>query len=165
MRVSAYRTDIDNLIAFDINTFLAGNINEAELEGVEFELNTKLIGWNLGLNLDILSATDTSDPDFEVELDDRAEQSISINAQRDFGKLNIGFDLRGEANRFDRSGIELDSYALFDISASYEIIEGLSLSASVDNVFDKDYTVNLVSDTESFNTEGRQWKATLRYNF
>jgi len=90
-RVSAYRTNVDDLIAFDLNTFLAGNVQEATLKGIEFELNANIEGWDVAFNLDILSATDETN---NTELSDRAERSLSINANRSFGNLNIGLDFR-----------------------------------------------------------------------
>ena len=160
-RISAYRTDVDNLIGFDLTTFLAGNTNEATLEGLELELNSQLSGWDIAINIDLLSATDETS---NTELNDRAERSLSVSANRDFGKLNIGLDFRGESRRFD-GDTQLGGYGLFDISAVYKVSDSFSISGNLDNIFDKDYTVNLVNATERFNTEGRQAKVTFKYAF
>ena len=161
-RVSAYRTDVTNLIGFDLSTFLAGNINEAEFEGVELEIGGKVADWNLSAGVDFLSADDATTG---VQLDDRAEQTIRLSAARDFGKFDIRFDVKGESDRVDAGTTELASYVLFDVSGSYEINDNWSILANIDNVFDSDYTVNLVSPTEQFNTEGTQAKLTVKYNF
>ena len=161
-RISAYQNDIDNLFSFDPDTFLAANVGEAELKGVEIEIGTLLADWNIAANVDFLSA---EDKDTGLELDDRAENSLSLSASRNYGKLDLRFDLTAESDRFDNRGTELSSYALFDISAQYQFNDRLSLSANVDNLFDKDYTVNLIGASNRFNTEGRQIKATIRYAF
>jgi len=160
--VSAYKTNFENLFSFNPVTFLAANIGEAELEGIEVSANINWAEWDISVNADLLSATNKATG---VELDDRAERTLALAAARDFGKLNIGFNVKAESDRFDLFGTELSSYALFDIRASYQINDSLKVYANVDNVFDKDYTLNLINATERFNTQGRQAKVTLRYNF
>jgi len=161
-RASVYRTDVTNLIQFDFNTFLAGNIGEAELEGLELEISTQLAEWDVSASVDFLSADDAITGD---QLSDRAEQTIRLTAKRDFGHFDLRFDVRGEDGRVEFGGIDLSAYVLFDISGSYTINDQWSVQANIDNIFDKDYTVNLVSPTERFNTEGTQAKLTLKYNF
>ena len=165
-RLSAYKTDVINLFSFSFDpitfAFSAANIGEAELEGVEFELNTELAAWSLGLNIDLLSATDEITG---LELDDRAEQTIAATASRSFGKFDLGIAVKSESGRFDNNGTELASYGLVDLTAKYQISNQLSILANIDNIFDKDYTVNLIGESERFNTEDRQAKLTIRYNF
>jgi len=160
--VAAYKTDFENLFSFDPNTFLAANVGEAEIEGFEASLSTEWAGWNLGVNADLLSAENKQTG---IELDDRAEQTVALWASTNLGKLDLGFNLKAESDRFDRSGTELSSYALFDVSASYDINDKIKVFANVDNVFDKDFTVNLISAVDRFNTQGRQAKISVRVSF
>lgn len=160
--VAAYKTDFENLFSFNPNTFLAANIGEAEIEGIEASASTEFNGWNLGVNADILSAENKQTG---IELDDRAEQTLALWANKDFGKLDLGINLKAESNRFDRSGTELSSYALLDISATYDLNDSVTVYANIDNVFDKDYTVNLINTTERFNTQGRQAKLSVKVSF
>ncbi len=160
--VAAYKTDFENLFSFDPDTFLAANVGEAEIEGVEASINTQWSGWNLGLNVDLLSAENQQTG---IELDDRAEQTLSLSASRDFGKFDLGFNLKSESDRFDRSGTQIGGYTLFDISASYDFNDKVKIFANVDNLFDKDFTVNLISATERFNTQGRQAKVSVKVSF
>ena len=161
-RVSAFRTDVENLFSFNPSTFLAENIGEAELQGVEFEVKTTLYDWNILASLDLLSAEDKNSG---VELDDRADTTLALAANRTFGDLDLRLNLKSESGRFDNRGTELPSYGLFDVSAKYQISDSLSVFANVDNVFDKDYTVNLIGPSERYNTEGRQAKISVRYRF
>ncbi len=161
-RLSAYQTDVENLFSFDPDTFLAANVGEAQLKGIEAEINTKLLDWQIGLQADVLDAQDKQSGD---QLDDRPERSLSINANKSFGNLTMAFDVRSETGRVDRGGTKVAGYGLFDISASYKFSDKLSVLANIDNVFDKDYTLNLATSTERFNTEGRQAKLSVRYAF
>jgi vitamin B12 transporter len=161
-RVSAYQTDIKNLFSFDPSTFLAVNVGQSEFKGLELELNTQWAEWNLALNADLLSA---EDKDSGTKLDDRAEQTLTITANRNFGKLDLRFDVKAESGRHDNSGTELSGFGLFDVSAKYQFNDNLSLLANIDNVLDKDYTLNLIGANNRYNTEGRLAQLRLRYNF
>jgi len=161
-RVSAFRTDVENLFSVNPSTFLAENIGEAELQGVEFEVKTTLYDWNILASLDLLSAEDKNSG---VELDGRADTTLALAANRTFGDLDLRLNLKSESERFDNRGTELPSYGLFDVSAKYQISDSLSVFANVDNVFDKDYTINLIGPSERYNTEGRQAKISVRYRF
>jgi len=161
-RVSAYRTDIENLFSFDPQTFLAENIGEAEIEGLEFGLSKTWADWEFSFNADFLSATDL---DSSIELDGRPEQTLRLTASRDWGNYSIRFDIKNESDRFDNAGTRLPSYTLFDAGATYSFSKTIKLSANVDNLFDEDFTLNLIGANERFNTEGRQAKVSLRVSF
>ena len=161
-RVSAYQTEVKNLFSFDPATFLAANVGMAELEGLEIELQSRLADWNIGINLDLLSATDK---DTGIQLNDRAEQSLAVIAARKFGPLELRFDLKGESHRYDNNGTELSAYGLLDVKAHYKINDNIAILANIDNLLDKDYIVNLIGADNHYNTRGRQGKLTVRYQF
>lgn len=161
-RVSAFNTDVTNLIGFDSETFMAANTADASLKGFEFEISTRLGGWLLAANLDLLSAEDDSTGE---KLDDRVEQTINLSASKSFGAFSTRIDVLTEDGRHDQSGTEVDGFVKVDLSGSYDISENFALSAKVNNLFDKDYTVNLINETESYNTEGRTFKVTGKYSF
>ena len=161
-RVSAYQNDVENLFSFDPSTFLAANVGEAEIEGIEIEISTNWADWQISLFADLLSA---ENKDTGVELDDRAERTIALSAARDFGKFDLRFDIKSESDRFDNSGTELASYTLFDVSATYQVTDKFKVLANIDNLFDKDYTVNLIGLNDRFNTGGTQAKLGLQYDF
>lgn len=161
-RVAAYQTDVENLFSFNPSTFLAANVGEAELKGLEVQVQTQVSDWLLGLQADILDAENKITGE---QLDDRPERTLSLNASRDFGALQLNFDLRAETGRVDRGGTDVAGFGLFDVSATYNVSDNFSILANIDNIFDKDYTLNLATSTDRFNTEGRQAKVTLRYSF
>ncbi len=161
-RVSFYDTEVENLFSFNPATFLAANIGAAELRGMEVEATLNLADWRLGATLDLLQA---SNRDTGAKLDDRAEHTIRFSAARDFARWGVRFDVKGESNRFDLGGQELTGHVLFDVSAHYQISEKLSLLASMRNVFNQDYTLELIGFGERYLTQGRQSKLSLRYAF
>ncbi|RBP48587.1 TonB-dependent receptor domain-containing protein [Arenicella xantha] len=161
-RVSAYQTDIENLFSFNPVTFLAANVGQAEIKGVEAEIRTSVANWDVSIQADALSAEDV---DSGIELDDRPQRSASLTAAKEIGPLNLQFDVRSESRRFDNRGTQISGYALLDISAVYQISESTRISAKIDNLFDKEYTLNLIGSSNRYNTEGRHAKLTLRYSF
>jgi len=161
-RLSAYQIDIENLFSFDPNTFLAANIGSAEIDGFELSVSKDWADWQISFNADVLSATNQ---ETGVELDDRAEQTLRLTASRNWGNYALRFDLKNERDRFDLSGTRLPSYTLFDVSGSYRFNDYLTVYANIDNLFDEDYTVNLINPNERFNTEGIQAKVSVRVNF
>lgn len=160
--ISAHQTDVENLFSFDPATFLAANIGEAEIKGVELQASTQLLDWQFDLSLDLLSAKNKLT---DVELDDRAEKTLRMSASKEYGDLILGLDLKAESDRFDNQGTKLSSYAVIDVRANYQINQQLSLAAKIDNLLDKDYTTNLIGLTDQYNTPGRQAKLSLKYTF
>lgn len=161
-RVSAFNTDVKNLIGFDSATFLAANTSNASLQGLEFEIGTNVSDWYIAANLDLLSAEDDSTG---IELDDRAEKTLNLSASRSFGAFGARVDVLAEDGRHDLSGTEVPSFVKIDLGASYAVSKNLAFSAKINNLLDKDYSVNLISPTDSYNTEGRTFSITGKYSF
>lgn len=161
-RISAYQNDIQNLFSFDPATFLAANIGSAKIKGIEAELSTQLAGWELSAAIDFLSAKDL---DTGIELDDRAQKSLTLVASRAWQKLDLRFAINAESDRYDLRGTEVASFALLDVNAGYQFNDRLRGQVTIDNIFDKDYTVNLISADHRYNTERRQARLQLSYQF
>lgn len=161
-RISLYQTDIEDLIAFDFATFLPMNVSEASLEGVEIELSTQAFDWLFSANLDYLDAIDET---ANSRLTDRARVTANLSAQKQFNALNLLIDWQAETGRID-GGNRIGGYGILGVSANYIFNEKLSLNVRVDNLFDRDYVLNLASGLANpFQTEGRIGKASLNYRF
>ena len=161
-RISFYRTDFDNIIVNQTNELAIltpSNVSRARIEGYEISLNTKISKWLLGLNVDVLS---TEDLLTNLRLPGRAEETLNLSIARDFGKLDIKLNFKFEHDRFETgaSDSRLPSYGLYDLRANYQISNSLKLSAKVENLFDKDFTID-----QGFNTAGRQAQVSLSYHF
>lgn len=161
-RISLYDIEVENLFSFDPATFLAANVGSASLQGLEIDAGVDLGDWRLTGTLDVL---DAENEDTGGKLDDRAELNVTLSAARQFEKLGLKFDVHAENNRFDGGGQELPGFVLFDISANYAFNENLKLLANVDNIFDKDYTLNLVGFADRYLTPGRQARVSIQYQF
>lgn len=159
--LGAYETKIENLIAFDSSTFLAGNINDARIRGIEATLSTQLQSWNLDSNLTLLDARDRSDSDNRNNLlPRRAEESIRVDANRQFGRYKVGFTLIAVGERYNDLANEtlLDSYTTVDLRLEYQLAKQWLLQARTENLFDEDYET-----AELFNQPEQSFFITLRY--
>ena len=161
-RVSVYKTDVNDLIGFDFDTFLAGNTDSATLEGVELELTRQFNEWDFALNLNYLDARDDETNEY---LDDRVVASANLQVGRRFESLYLGIDMQAEHGRHDRGGADLPGFAIWGISAVYDVTEQLKISGRVDNVFDQNYTINLATASSAFETDGLNGKLSVEYTF
>jgi len=157
--VNSYQTDVDNLIAYDASVFAPGNINSAQIRGLEAILDTRLAQWDINANLTLL---DPSNQDNDKVLPRRAKKALHISLDRQFKPFSVGTSLDAVGKRYDDAGNrrELDSYITMDLRASYQITKAWQVQARISNLFDKDY------ETAAFyNQAGRDFFITLHYQF
>ncbi|MGB1883407.1 MAG: TonB-dependent receptor domain-containing protein [Gammaproteobacteria bacterium] len=154
-RASYFHTDVDNLIGFDAATFTANNVSKATLQGVELAFTTQIAGWTFDAGFDYLDAEDDTTNEY---LDDRAKFSTDIQFYRQLGQFDLGLDLQAESGRHDLRGTSIDGFVVLGASASYRFARYLRFSARLDNMFDEDYTQNLISATEHYRTYGRTFQ-------
>ena len=170
---SVYRTDYDNLISsvseFDLaaNTIFStvDNVESARIDGYELSLNTSIASWEFGLNINVL---DSENLTTEERLANLAEETLNFSVSKSFGKFDFTTNLKFEHDRYENSngGLNrLPSYAVYDIRANYLFSDKISISAKIENLFDKDYAVDRFFDGTDFNTGGRLAQVTLKYNF
>ena len=171
--ISLYQTDFDDRITgiFDPNTFLfeVFNVESSRVEGYELNLDTTIFDWNIGLNIDVLSSEirSANPATDENRLPSLAEETLNLEIGRDFGKFDFTANLKFEHDRFpsgSNSDSRVASYAIYDIRANYQVTDNLVISAKVDNLFDKDFTVNPGFST-TFNTGGRLSQLSVKYKF
>ncbi len=151
-RVSAYHTEVKDLIGFDAATFTANNTANATLQGIELELARQFGAWQVNANLDYLDARDETIDEY---LPDRAEFSANLDVHRSFGQFDITFDLQAESGRHDVGGRALSGFVIFGAGANYHLTRTVRLAGRLDNVFDEDYTLKLVNANDAFRTYGR----------
>lgn len=158
---SAFRMKVDDLIAYDASIFAPNNIDSALLTGLEGAVGSRVLGWHVNASVTLL------DPENRAEganrgnvLPRRAEQSLRLDADRDFGALRLGASLVAEGRRYDdvANTRKLGGYGSVDLRAEYALHRDWRLQARVDNVFDKDYET-----ADFYNQQGRSLFVTLRY--
>ena len=140
--VTAFRTEVDDLIAFDANTFTPVNINSASINGIEARLQVQLYDWDIDANLTLLDTENkSSDSNHGNELPRRVKQALNINLDRHYGKLNAGLSLHARSSAYDDLGNnrKLKGYATADVRVGYIFTKDWLIQARIDNVFDKEY--------------------------
>ncbi len=156
-----YRTKIDNLIVYDPSTQLANNVEKSEVNGFELIANTRIQHWNLSSNLTLLDTEDQSNGlNNGNKLARRADKSLRLNLDRDFGKFSLGSSIIAESDRFDdpANNRRVSGYATADLRVGYRFNKALTLQAKIGNLFDKTY------ETISFYPQNdRNYMLTLRY--
>lgn len=160
LRLDAFDTEVDDLIAFDAALGLPNNIERARMRGAELSAHGELAGWFVDASLGWLDTENGSGSNAGNELPRRAGESARLDIDRSFGRWNLGVTGVAEGARWDdvANTIRLPGYATFDLRAEYALTPALTLQAKLANAFDRDY------ETAAFyNEPGREWHLTLRW--
>lgn len=159
--LSAYRTRIDGLIAYDAVSRSATNINRAKIQGIEAQIDADIGPWQTSSNLSLLDPRDDSGAANDGNLlPRRTRQSLRIDLDRDFGAYALGATLLAEGKRYDdlANARRLGGFATLDLRASYRISPAWQLLGRCENLFDKTY------ETAAFyNQPGRSFYLALNY--
>lgn len=159
--LSAYQTDIDDLIGTEPLTFQAINVNKARIRGLEATAGTNLYGFDIKSTLTLLDPENRSPgPNFGNDLNRRAEYQFNLDIDRRMGRFNAGGSIYFAGSRYDdlANEVELDSYVLVDLRGEYRFDDSWQLQTRVANLLDEDYET-----ARFFNQPGRSVFLTLRY--
>ena len=163
--VSLYQTNADNLIVgsveidaeLGLNTAL--NIDEAEIEGVEVTLGYEIAGWHADAELSYISPEDEN----TGERLERADRQAKVSLSKQFDGFNISASLVAQGDRIS-NGTELGGYGIVNLRTQHSVTENLTISASIRNFFDKEYTL-ISGFGGDFNTEDRAGSLSATYRF
>ena len=150
--LTAFRRDSEDLIGFascfGVTSPICAtrpfgyydNTDSARAQGVEVEAGADIAE---GLRLSgIYSFVDTEDRTSGNDLARRPRHSATVftDYTAPFG-LSLGADVRLVGDSFDDTAntVRLDGYALVDLRASFEVLDGIEVFGRVENVFDEDY--------------------------
>lgn len=157
-----YHTNIDNLIVAVTNpvTFLASaeNVGKAQINGIEAEIGTQLLGWNSKLSMNLLSPKNRES---NLRLPRRAEKTLFYDLSRSFGQFDLGANVLAQAERFDDvlNKTKVAGYVSVDLRSAYHLNKNWMLSAKLNNLLDKQYqTIN------TYNTADRNFFLSIHYN-
>jgi len=159
--ITAFSTDLDNLIEFDFESYRNHNIGSASIRGAE-------ITWTQSLprrGASIVQATylDTED-DTGLPLLRRPEWSGSWTLHGSFSKhLNGDITMLYVGARDDVDPITFErtrtsSYTSADVALAYSLWNGIELTARALNVLDKEY-----SEVLGYPAPGRRYLFGLRF--
>lgn len=160
--VRAYHTNIDNLITptMDPVTFMFSpeNIGKAQIDGIETEISSQLMGWNGKLTLNLLNPKNV---ETHLRLPRRASEMLAFDLSRTFGSVDLGANILAQGNRFDNTdnSIRVAGYVTVDLRSAYHFNKNWMLNAKLNNLLDKNYqTVN------TYNMAGRNFFVSVHYN-
>lgn len=157
-----YHTDIDNLITVvmdpDTFQFSSQNIGKAQLDGLEAEFGTQILGWNSKLNMSLLSPKNRIS---NLRLPRRADQSLGFDLSRSFGDFDVGTHVIAQDYRYDNiaNTTKVGGYVTVDLRTAYHLNNNWQLSVKLNNALDNKYqTVN------TYNTAERNFFVSIHYN-
>jgi vitamin B12 transporter len=159
--LNLYRTELDQMIAFDAFTQAANNIAKAEVQGLELTANAALRGWDLGFSLTLQDPRNRAvGPDNGNLLPRRPEQMGQLDLDRRLGRWSAGATLFVSGRSFDdlANSYPLAAYTLVDLRAEYALSPSVRVQGRIKNLFDADYTT-----AAFYNQPGRAFYLTLRY--
>lgn len=140
LEASIYRTDIDDMIAWDNTSFRPENIASARMNGFEASLGSEVLGWQANLGL---SMVDPRDRDSGHTLSNRARRTLSLDLDRNFGTLALGATWRAVSSRYANASNtnELSGYGLLDLRTAWQSSRELLWEVKLDNLLDRDYAL------------------------
>ena len=151
-----YRTDVDDLIAFNGEFFQAINIDRARLEGIELQYSLARNGWLLKASATLQHTEDLLSGQ---QLLRRPEEKGAVTLDRRFTNGSwLGIEWFHSGERQDFGGITLASYDLLNLRAGWAFTPAWRLEFRGDNVTDKFY-----EPAYGFNAAGRAWYLSIAW--
>lgn len=139
--LSGYLTYIDDLIAYDSSIFAPNNISQARIMGLEAMLGGQVYGVDIQVNYSALNPESMDATTFGNILPRRAQQTLRVDIDRQFGAASIGSRINIEGQRFDdlKNTNRIDSFVTWDLRTEYQFYERVTLQASVNNILNTQY--------------------------
>ncbi|PVX76251.1 TonB-dependent receptor domain-containing protein [Paraburkholderia unamae] len=162
---AVYDTRVHDLITYDSQTFLPVNVGRAHIQGIDLSYKGTLGQYTpVSLSVGILNPQDVSD---QTWLNRRPRQTASLSVDHTWDEfhlhaLSTGFSLLYNGSTFDdqQNTIYLPSWTTLSLRASYQVNAHLSLSATLANVFNRQYVT-----AYGYSTLGRTAFGKLSYTF
>ena len=143
LSASWFHNDYEDLITFDPNTLIAGNVAEARAQGFEIYGGWSRNGWNVAVAYTYL---DTEDLTTGLPLYRRPEHSGSFQFGYSTQRWGAGLNVSAIGERFESDFLAFPvrdvfnpGYGKVNITGHYQIHESLRLRGRIENLFDKEY--------------------------
>ncbi len=159
-----FRTDVRDLILvqFDnsISSFVASNVNRAQMEGMQLTWRYASADWDARVGGIYQNARNRTD---HTRLLRRARYTGSASIDRRWKALNVGAGVQGSGNRADVGAIDGlpardGGYALFNLHAGLQVNPNLKLQVYAENILNHRYET-----ANGFNQPRSTVFATARY--
>lgn len=136
--VTFFQSRIDDLIVSDSETFLAANISEAEIWGIESSAKLKL-GEFLSATLNYtFQEAENEDTGLQLARRPKHQGGLTlISSPVEPLELSLGFVL--VRDRIDSDMTDMDDYEVVNFAASYQVNPNLRPFFRIDNLFDQNY--------------------------
>ena len=140
-----YQTDIDNFIQFNPASFLAENIGDVRIQGVDTKIT-----WTINKKTTLtasLSYLEARDQSTDEKLLRRPDWSYHLNLEHRFHeKWLLGTALTGVLDREDIDGgtfarIDEEDYHVLRFYASYQASQSLEIFARLENALNEQYEI------------------------
>ncbi len=155
-----FNRDIENIIAYNPTTYTMDNIGDAVVNGVEFNINYKLLE-SLGLNTNY---TYTNNKETAIRI---PKHKINGGINYEIKGTNLSLNYQYVSDRddtdfrnFPYESVPLESYSLLDFSANQKLNDNVKLFLGVTNILNEDYQEIL-----GYTTLGRNYKLGVRFSF
>src|SRR5690606_11218595 len=98
-------------------------------------------GWFINTALTLLEPEIGSGVNEGNTLPRRAEQSLRVDIDKDFGRWSLGGSVVGERHRWDdlANTRDLGGYATVDLRAEYALSDDWRVQVRAENLFNKEY--------------------------
>ncbi|MBY4678599.1 TonB-dependent receptor domain-containing protein [Marinobacterium arenosum] len=157
--LNLYRTDVTDLISAPPPTYQIGNVDKAEIRGLELELGFDTGPLSHQLNLEYIDAEDSLTGKTLVY---RPEHNLKWLANYSYNQFDVGSELLYVGKRYaDASNSsELPSYLLVDLYASWRPQPQWLLGVRIDNLLDRDYV-----PSSGYKSQDQTVTVSARYTF
>ena len=152
-----YRNDIEDLIEFDLQTFLLDNIATAEIRGAQLGYEYRGDGFVFRAEAVKQRADNAATGERLLR---RAEETATLSYTQDVGPHRFGVALFASGEREDFGGIELPGYMLANVTAQFSLSDTWALHARVENLLDTDYET-----AAGFRMQARSGFVELKYRW
>jgi vitamin B12 transporter len=159
--VSAYRSEVEDLIAFDVETYLPKNVSKASLGGIEGAIEWQGGPWRMSQTLGWLSAEDRSQGfNRGRELPRRPAWSGRSSIEWSGPRVDLGASVQFASRRYDdlANSRELGGYATVDLTGAWRVSSDTEVQLRLANAFDRRYETATL-----YPALGREFFVTLRY--
>ncbi|MEM5329596.1 TonB-dependent receptor [Paraburkholderia sp. JHI2823] len=162
---AVYDTRVHDLITYNSQTFLPVNVGRAHIQGIDFSYKGTLGQYTpVSLTVGILNPQDVTD---QTWLNRRPRQTASLSVDHTWDEfhlhaLSTGISLLYNGSTFDDqlNTIYLPSWMTVGLRASYKVNAHLALSATLANVFNRQYVT-----AYGYNSLGRTAFGKVTYTF
>jgi len=154
--VNLFVTRIDDLIAYQGQDFQAVNVDEAEIQGLEFIYGRSLQDWHLDFSATFQKAENRTT---EERLARRPDEKASLVLGHDLdNRTRLSVEAKVAGERPDGS-TTLAGYGVVNLAATRQLREGLKLEARVENLTNSDYQLANTYNTRDLSAfVGIRWE-------